>query len=54
LAVRLGYTAVVMVAVVTLLRAGNPLAGLVVVPVVAVWLRRIAESGRLSRFRART
>jgi hypothetical protein len=45
--VRLVYTAVVMVIVVWLLRAGNPVGGLVVVPAVAVWLRRDAESGRL-------
>ena len=46
--VRLVYTAVVMVIVVSLLRAGNPVGGLVVVPAVAVWLRRDAESGRLA------
>jgi hypothetical protein len=45
--VRFVYTAVVMVIVVWLLRAGNPVGGLVVVPAVAVWLRRDAESGRL-------
>jgi hypothetical protein len=46
--VRLLYTAVVMVAVVWLLRAGNPVGGLVIVPAMAVWLRRDAESGRLA------
>ena len=46
--VRMVYTAVVMVIVVWLLRAGNPVGGLVVVPAVAVWLRRDAESGRLT------
>ena len=45
---RLVYTAVVTVIVVWLLRAGNPVGGLVVVPAVAVWLRRDAESGRLA------
>jgi hypothetical protein len=46
--VRLAYTAAVMVLVIWLLRTGEPLGGLVLVPAVAVWLRREAESGRLS------
>jgi hypothetical protein len=46
--VRLAYTAAVMVIVVWLLRSGNPLGGLVLVPAAAVWLRREAESGRLA------
>jgi hypothetical protein len=46
--VRLLYTAAVMVAVVALLRSGNPVGGLLVVPAAAVWLRREAESGRLA------
>jgi hypothetical protein len=46
---RLLYTVAVMVLVVWLLRAGDPLGGLLVVPVAAVWLRREAESGRLAR-----
>jgi hypothetical protein len=45
---RLLYTAAVMVAVVWLLRAGSPVAGLLLVPAAAVWLRREAESGRLA------
>ena len=45
---RLAYTAIVMVIVVWLLRAGNPVGGLVVIPALAVWLRRDAESGRLA------
>jgi len=45
---RLVYTAAVMVVVVWLLRAGNPVGGLLVVPAAAVWLRREAESGRLA------
>jgi len=45
---RLLYTAVVMVVVIWMLRAGNPVAGLLVVPAAAVWLRREAESGRLA------
>jgi hypothetical protein len=44
---RLLYTAVVMVVVIWLLRTGNPVGGLLLVPVAAIWLRREAESGRL-------
>jgi fructose-1,6-bisphosphatase/inositol monophosphatase family enzyme len=44
---RVLYTAVVMAVVIALLRAGNPVAGLVLVPAAAVWLRREAESGAL-------
>ena len=47
--VRLVYTAVVMAVVIGLLRAGNPLGGLIFAPAAAVWLRREAESGRLAR-----
>jgi hypothetical protein len=45
---RLAYTAAVMVIVVWLLRTGNPVGGLLVVPAIAVWLRREADSGRLA------
>jgi hypothetical protein len=45
---RLLYTAAVMVVVIWLLRAGNPVGGLVLAPAAAVWLRREAESGRLA------
>jgi hypothetical protein len=45
---RLAYTAVVMTVVIGLLRAGNPLGGLVLAPAAAVWLRREAESGGLA------
>jgi len=48
IAVRLLYTAAVMVVVIWLLRAGNPVGGLLLVPAAAVWLRREAESGRLA------
>ena len=48
LVLRLAYTAVVMAVVIWLLRSGNPLGGLLVVPAAAVWLRREAESGRLA------
>jgi hypothetical protein len=46
--VRVLYTAAVMVVVISLLRAGNPVGGLFAVPAAAVWLRREAESGRLA------
>jgi hypothetical protein len=48
LVLRLVYTAVVLAVVIWLLRSGNPLGGLLVVPAAAVWLRREAESGRLA------
>jgi hypothetical protein len=32
-----------------LLVTGRPLGGLLIVPLVAIWLRRAAESGRLTR-----
>jgi hypothetical protein len=47
IALRLLYTAAVMVVVIWLLRTGNPVGGLLLVPAGAVWLRREAESGRL-------
>jgi hypothetical protein len=34
--------------VIWLLRTGNPVGGLLVVPAAAVWLRHEAESGRLA------
>ena len=46
--VRLLYTAAVMAVVIWLLRAGNPIGGLLLVPAAAVLLRREAESGRLA------
>jgi hypothetical protein len=48
IAMRLLYTAAVMVVVIWLLRSGNPVGGLLIVPAAAVWLRREAESGRLA------
>ena len=45
---RLVYTAAVMVVVIGLLRSGNAVGGLLIVPAVAVWLRSEAESGRLT------
>jgi hypothetical protein len=45
---RLLYTAAVMVLAIWLLRTGNPLGGLLLLPVAAVLLRREVESGRLA------
>ena len=42
-----------MAVVVALLKTGNPLGGLFVVPVLAIWLRHEAESGRLARLARR-
>jgi len=47
--VRLAFTAAVMVLVLWLLETGRPVGGLLVVPLAAVWLRREAESGRLTQ-----
>jgi hypothetical protein len=46
--VRLLYTGSVMAVVILLLRAGNPVGGLLLAPAAAVLLRREAESGRLA------
>jgi Flp pilus assembly protein TadB len=54
LALRIAFTAVVMVIVVVLLATGNPVGGLLIVPSLAVWIRRGAESGRLTRFARRS
>jgi hypothetical protein len=48
LVLRLLYTAAVMVVVIWLLRTGNPVGGLIIVPAAAVWFGREAESGRLA------
>jgi Flp pilus assembly protein TadB len=50
LALRVGFTVVVMAVVVWLLITGRPLGGLLIVPLLAIWVRRAAESGRLTRF----
>jgi hypothetical protein len=47
LALRLAFTAVVMVLALRLASHGNPVGGLIVVPALGIWLRRYAESGRL-------
>lgn len=49
LLLRLGYTVAVMAGVVWLLRTGQPLGGLVILPLAAIWLRHKAESGQLAR-----
>ena len=41
-----------MAVVVTLLKTGNPVGGLLIVPVLAIWLRHEAESGSLRASRA--
>ena len=46
---RLAYTGLVMAGVVWLLRNGQPIGGLVLLPLLAIWLRRKAESGQLAR-----
>jgi hypothetical protein len=53
LALRFVFTAAVMVSAVWLLRTGNPVGGLVVVPLLAISVRRAAESGRLTQYAAR-
>jgi Flp pilus assembly protein TadB len=53
LALRIGFTVVVMAVVIWLLSTGNPVGGLLIVPALAVWVRRAAESGRLTRFAGR-
>jgi hypothetical protein len=45
---RLVYTIAVMVVVIWLLRAGNPVGGLLIVPAAAVWVRHRAERGELA------
>jgi hypothetical protein len=53
LLLRLVFTSAVMVVVVWLVATGRPLVGLVLVPLLALWLLRAAESGRLTRFARR-
>jgi hypothetical protein len=50
LGLRIGFTAVVIALAVWLLLTGRPLGGLLFVPLGAIWLRRAAESGRLTPF----
>jgi hypothetical protein len=45
---RFAYTVAVTAVVIWLLRTGNPVGALLIVPALAVWLRREAESGRLA------
>jgi hypothetical protein len=54
LALRLGFTIVVAAIVVWLLATGKPLGGLLIVPIVAIWIRHAAESGRLNRLPGRS
>ena len=50
LALRIGFTVAVMAVVVWLLLTGKPLGALLIVPLLAIWIRRGAESGRLTGF----
>jgi hypothetical protein len=43
LASRIGFTAAVMALVLWLLSTGRPLGGLLIVPLAAIWIRRLAE-----------
>jgi hypothetical protein len=47
LALRIGLTVVATGVMIWLLATGRPLGGLVIVPIIAIWIRRAAESGRL-------
>jgi hypothetical protein len=53
LALRVAFTVAATAVCVWLLATGKPLGGLVIVPVLAIWLRHAAESGRLTRFARR-
>jgi hypothetical protein len=50
LGLRIAFTVAVMAVVVWLLLTGKPLGALLIVPLLAIWVRRAAESGRLHRF----
>jgi hypothetical protein len=50
LGLRIAFTATAMVVMVWLLASGRPLGGLLLVPALAIWVRRAAESGRLLQF----
>lgn len=54
LALRIAFTAAAMALCVWLLVTGKPLGGLLIVPLLAIWIRRRAESGRLTRFSRRS
>jgi hypothetical protein len=53
LVLRIGFTVAVMTMVVWLLATGTALGGLLIVPALAVWVRRAAETGRLARLARR-
>jgi hypothetical protein len=53
LVLRIAFTAAATAVCVWMLATGRPLGGLVIVPILAVWLRQSAESGRLPRFARR-
>jgi ethanolamine transporter EutH len=45
LGLRIAFTAAVMAVCVWLLLTGRPLGGLLIIPVLAIWVRRRAEAG---------
>jgi hypothetical protein len=47
LALRIAFTVLATAVMIWLLSTGRPLGGLVTVPIIAIWIRRAAESGRL-------
>jgi len=53
LALRVAFTVAATAVCLWLLSTGKPLGGLVIVPALAVWIRRAAETGRLTRFARR-
>jgi hypothetical protein len=48
LAIRIGFTIAAVAAMVWLLSMGHPVGGLIIVPILAIWIRRAAEAGRFS------
>jgi Flp pilus assembly protein TadB len=53
LALRAGFTLAVMVVAIWLASNGQPFGGLVIVPLIAVWIRNAAETGRLQKLAER-
>jgi hypothetical protein len=50
LALRVGFTVAAVAIMLWLLSTGRPLGGLIIVPILAIWIRRAAESGQLTSF----
>jgi hypothetical protein len=53
LALRIGFTIGAVAVMVWLLSTGNPVGGLIIVPILAIWIRRAAEAGRFKGFTRR-